>query len=355
MATEVIKIVDPDNGSGTNYTSLSAWEAGEQGDLTGARDEIAVAKCRCTGGTADDGSVEIAGWTTDSTRYIKIWTDPSESYRHSGKYSSTKYRLGTKVSTDTYHISITEDFVRIDGLQFYRRTDGGAYSCVYMGFDRTQITDIRISCCVFYQAETHASYSIVAIDYTSSDHLRALVCNNVFIDFNDSSGKAIRAGNWYIDSDNTPWCIFNNTFKNCNGIVSAHDNAALAINNIFYSCTTPCSGVFASGTGYNSTDESSIGYTVTGGATADRVSQTFSFVDASGDDFHLQSTDGGARGYGLNLYNHATYPIQTDIDGQDRGGSGASWDIGADEVITVGGIPPWMLSRTRAIQHLMVR
>ena len=356
MATEVIKIVDPDNASGTNYTSLSAWEAGEQGDLTGARDEIAVAKCRCTGGTADDGSVEIAGWTTDSTRYIKIWTDPSESYRHSGKYSSTKYRLGTKVSYDPYHISITEDFVRIDGLQFYRRTDGGQYSCVHVGSDRTQSTDIRISCCIFVQAETNASYFVNAIDYTSSDHIRVFISNNVFIDFNDSSGKAIRAGNYYIGSDGTPWCIFNNTFNNCCiAITSVHDNAVLALNNIFYSCGTPCSGVFASGTGYNSTDDSSIGYTVTGGATADRVSQTFSFVDASGDDFHLQSTDGGARGYGLNLYNHATYPFQTDIDGDDRGGSGASWDIGADEVITVGGIPPWMLSRTRATQHIIVR
>jgi len=43
MATTVTKIIDPDNGSGTDYTSLSAWEAGQQGDLTGVRDEIAVA------------------------------------------------------------------------------------------------------------------------------------------------------------------------------------------------------------------------------------------------------------------------------------------------------------------------
>ena len=329
-------------GSGYDYDSLNDWEADQQGNLTGARDEIAVAKCRCTGGTADDGWVEITGWTTDSTHYIKIWTDPTETYRHNGQYSATKYRIGTKVQTDLYHISIVEDFVRIEGLQFYRRTDGGQYSCVHVGSDRTQSTDIRISCCIFVQAETNASYFVNAIDYTSSDHIRVFISNNVFIDFNDSSGMAIHAGNWYIDSDNTPWCIFNNTFKNCNGIVSAHDNAALAINNIFYSCTTPCSGVFASGTGHNSTDDSSIGYTVTGGATGDRVSQTFSFVGSG--DYHLAANDTGAKGYGLNLYNDANYPFQTDIDGDDRGGSGAEWDIGADEYV-----PLWRPVRIRIL------
>ena len=79
MATTVTKIVDPDNGTGTDYTSLSAWEAGMQKDLVSA-DEISVAKCRCTGGTADTTAFSINGWTTDATRYIKIWTDPSEGY-----------------------------------------------------------------------------------------------------------------------------------------------------------------------------------------------------------------------------------------------------------------------------------
>ena len=96
MATEVVSVVDKDNGSGTDYLSLSLWESNEQGDLTGVRDEIAIAKCRCTGGTADT-SVSIDGWTTSSTQYIKIWTDPAESYRHAGVYPSSGniYRMST--------------------------------------------------------------------------------------------------------------------------------------------------------------------------------------------------------------------------------------------------------------------
>ena len=74
MATEVVKIVDPDNGAGADYTSLSAWEAGEEKDLQQA-DEIAVAKCRCTSGSADTDYVVIDGsWNTDADHYIKIWT-----------------------------------------------------------------------------------------------------------------------------------------------------------------------------------------------------------------------------------------------------------------------------------------
>jgi len=120
MATEVIKIVDPDNGSGTNYTSLSAWEAGEQGDLTGARDEIAVAKCRCTGGTADTTGLIIEGWTTDSTRYIKIWTDPAESYRHNGKWTTgNKYRLYTSDYWGCIFLNQSPIHIKIIGLQLY--------------------------------------------------------------------------------------------------------------------------------------------------------------------------------------------------------------------------------------------
>ena len=39
-ATEFVSIVDPDNGSGTDYTSLSAWETGVQTDLTSSATRV---------------------------------------------------------------------------------------------------------------------------------------------------------------------------------------------------------------------------------------------------------------------------------------------------------------------------
>jgi len=88
--------------------------------------------------------------------------------------------------------------------------------------------------------------------------------------------------------------------------------------------------------------------------TGDRNSQTFSFVSTASKDFHLTSSDTGAKDYGTNLYDDAVYPFQTDIDGQDRGGSGAQWDIGADEYLN-SSLPPQLLTPQRSIQHLLVR
>jgi hypothetical protein len=123
MATTVTKVVDPDSGAGYDYASLFDWEAAQQGDLTGARDEIAVAKCRCTGGTADTTNVTIDGWTTSTTQYIKIWTDPAESYRHNGTYQTgNKYRIETTINTRS--IQVLENYVHFYGIQILTSSNG---------------------------------------------------------------------------------------------------------------------------------------------------------------------------------------------------------------------------------------
>jgi hypothetical protein len=72
-----------------------------------------------------------------------------------------------------------------------------------------------------------------------------------------------------------------------------------------------------------------MGYTVTGGAVGDRLSQTFSFINEAGYDFHLSSNDAGARNFGTDLRNDSYLPFSTDIDGNSRPNS--LWDIGVDE------------------------
>ena len=53
-ATEFISVIDPDNGSGTDYTSLSAWEAANQVDLTAATTLVIAGSL--TRGTIADGT-----------------------------------------------------------------------------------------------------------------------------------------------------------------------------------------------------------------------------------------------------------------------------------------------------------
>ena len=325
MATEVVKIVDPDNGSGTDYTSLSAWEAGQQQDLV-TNDRIAVAKCRCTGGTADTTTCEVAGWTTSATQYIKIWTDPAESYRHTGKWSTgNKYRM----YADALLLYVSEaNHVIIDGLQFGIPSSGGNNICLGT-INMTGWAHIRNNVVMAEVGAVNCS----GISVWSSNQY---IYNNIVIGFSDHSGT-LYYGIKQQAAFPYPIAIYNNTVVDCYvGIYTNNggDNGYDALkNNIFYNCTTPIIGTFAAGSGYNATEDASLGasYSVSGGATGDRTSQTFSFVGSG--DYHLTASDAGAKGHGANLYNDAVCPFQTDIDGDDRGGSGASWDIGADEYV----------------------
>lgn len=304
MATEDINIVDPDNGTGTNYTSLNLWEDGEDGNLVTA-DIVAVAKCRCTGGTADTTAVTVNGWTTDATRYVKIWTDTSESYRHAGVYpSGNKYRLEASGTV----LYILTHYAMIDGLSIKTGT---------LRIDTISgSNEVVIKNCVI-----NANTAVYA---TGSPRTIKIINNIIYgIDTKNS---------WILDLNGDDVEVLNNTIYNAQrGINNSMPNGCTVKNSIIAVVDYAAVGTFAAGSGYNATDKSSMYYTVTDGATEDRVSQTFTFVSA-GSDFHLQSSDSGAKGYGTNLY--ATFT--TDIDGDARPSSGA-WCIGADEYVAAGG------------------
>ena len=139
MATEVTVIVDPDNGAGTDYTSLAAAIAGEARNLVTADEQLTI-KCRCTGGTAD-GPATINGFTTDATRYVKVWTDPSESYRHTGTYpSGNKYRIENTGLTAILTVSVANAL--IEGLAIKSTTSGtsGYPSCFHVQMPNGRIT-----------------------------------------------------------------------------------------------------------------------------------------------------------------------------------------------------------------------
>lgn len=343
MATEVVHVIDPDAGSGYDYDSLFDWEAAEQGDLTGARDEIAVAKCRCTGGTADSTAVTIDGWTTSSTQYIKIWTDPAESYRHNGAYQTgNKYRIERAATDgDLCALENKEPYVKIDGIQVqlnFTNYDESGYN--RWGINAANyITDlsywIEVTNCIVRTVGSPTNvYTTLTVgigfwhnNISGPPNFYLVNCIIDGFDFNSTSyGLCIsrRSANGY---------YYNNTINNCYIGIYRYVGTANVKNTIINNCDVASSGLVTSDCDYNSTSSSSIGYTEN---THDRVSQTFSFTDAANCNFHLLSSDTGALGYGVNLYNDATYPFQDDIDGNDRGGSGASWDIGADEYVSSG-------------------
>jgi len=312
MAITVTKVVDPDMGSGYDYDSLYDWEAAQQGDLTGVRNEIAVAKCRCTGGTADTTAFAINGWTTSAADYIKIWTDTSESYRHNGTYQTgNKYRLEI---SNAGAISNLEENIRFIGLQIRLVTinNSDQYATDHQA---TGAVDIQMSYCILRGTNDTGSTQ----NYHWGVYCRSAASgtykfwNNYIYDF-----QAVDA-RWPIGigSNNAGITVYayNNTIKNCYYGLYQNAGSFIAKNNGISGCTQAIRE-FSEGDISQTTNSTS--------------TPTF-----EADGIHLAVGDTTWKGAATNLYNDANLAFQDDIDGQDRGGAAASWDIGADEYVAL--------------------
>ena len=85
MGTKTIK------SSGGDYTSLSAWEAAEQADITGLGPSIA--ECY---DVDDTTPTTISGWTTTASDYIEIIAAPAARCNGSTRAQTTDtYRLSS--------------------------------------------------------------------------------------------------------------------------------------------------------------------------------------------------------------------------------------------------------------------
>lgn len=122
MPTTVTKTV---KASGGDYSSLAAWEAGQQADLT-ASDTVQVAECYAF---LDTVGCLIDGWTTDATRYAYVYVPPSQ--RHNGRRSSSAYRLEASNAFD-FSLNALQAYTRINGVQV-KNTDADAGGGVQLG------------------------------------------------------------------------------------------------------------------------------------------------------------------------------------------------------------------------------
>ncbi|MEA3398166.1 MAG: choice-of-anchor Q domain-containing protein [Patescibacteria group bacterium] len=397
-------IIDPDSGTGADYSSLSAWEAAVNSDLTatttlvfsynpntasgtmpdgwevigatsGATGTlahmtgttspatsqlmikdisngyfqkgekiylaatssyyvytsssgdtvIAVAKCRSTGGSADTTAVDISGWSTASTTYIKIWTDPDDVYgRHQGKWDESKYRLIPGVHINRIVISGATD-VTIDGLQI--ETYGKIAPSIAISYNTAESDgNINISSCILRDSNlSTASYHRGFVNNGGSGTTIKL-WNNIIYDFN--SGTFGGCGVKQATDDQTLYA-YNNTIYNCTiGFDDYYltNGKLLLINNITQNCGN---GYEINGANIDSASDYNISDDGTAPGDNSITSATVQFLDTANDDFHLSPNDTSARNAGVSLFNDATSSFSTDIDGTARG---SAWDIGADEV-----------------------
>lgn len=302
MATTITKIVDPDNGAGTDYTSLLAWEAGEQKDLVAAN-EIAVAECRCTGGSAD-GNVQTHGWTADIDHYIKIWTEPNGGYRHLGKWDETKYRVvssGCTLNSYTWYtkimglqIELTAAFA--DGVVFVKESYGEfAYNILrYTGGGTSGVGFL--------------------INAPAED---TKLWNNIIYNFSDGIFHKYNASYQYRES-----YVYNTTIYNCSRGYRVGTTYTMAVKNcIAQSCSIGFSEDAGAFSGNNN-----ISNDATAPGVDSKINTTVQFVDIANNDFHLSGFDEVAMNAGCDLSSIFT----DDIDGDSRP-MDEFWDIGADE------------------------
>ena len=318
-ATESIRIIRQDCTGYTNcYTSLSAWEAAENRDLT-ATDEIAVARIEGVWTTPDTTAVTIDGWTTDATRYVKIYTTPEA--RHSGVWSTGKYRLEPN---DADALKIKDDYVTVEGLQ--------------IGITNPTIQRKEFSSIFNQNGVVTLSHSII----------RGSGVNSVGVGVSDVTTGSVNLYNNIIYNVQSQYFggvrysgqgilkAYNNTIVNSYYGIRRSGGTVISKNNIIINAISSDylsdSGIaWGIGSNYNISSDG----TSTGGAN-DKINQTVTFADSTNNNYHLASSDVSALNAGVDLSTDPLLSFTTDIDGETRSGA---WDIGADETSGGGTLP----------------
>jgi hypothetical protein len=264
--------------------------------------------------------VNLLAFTTSPENFVRVYTptntstEANSSQRHDGKWEANKYY-------DTSVIAIYNNYVKIDGLQFSMISSSSADNVLGISGSISGPNKMEISNSIISGVYSSGGWGQAIYAGASSN---VYVSNNLIYGFSDGSAYSngvYSYGNLY---------AYNNTIANCsNGISIISGGMAIAKNNIVYGSgdTNAYGGTFASGTDYNATD----GTDDIGQGTHNKISQSFSFVDATNNDFHLANNDTGAKNMGIFLGNDPYLPFMTDIDGQSRPSDQTKWDIGADE------------------------
>jgi hypothetical protein len=120
--------------SGSDYATIALWEDGTDNTSLVGADEIRVGACKNEVFDLGAGGVTIAGATTDATRYRQLTTDASASFRDNANVQTNALRYnesnGCAIKGAVYLgyvIECTENYARFSGLQISAgNADSGA-------------------------------------------------------------------------------------------------------------------------------------------------------------------------------------------------------------------------------------
>jgi len=318
------------------YNSLANWQALDENDTLDnsvedfdtSRDITGfVMNVACYGDGADTTAVDITGWTTSSSNYIKIYTPYSlsevgSSQRHDGTWDTGKYRL--EVASNSSAISDSANYIRIEGLQVSSTVNAGSDDVIYFGV--ASAGEVWVSKCIIKGVFSGTANNLAGISsYNASASLVVKVWDNILYDFIFGTANVMTVYN-----NTATTYAYNNTLQNVYQGFYRDGGTFVVKNNIVQD---------ASNAGYLGTFVSS-DYNISN-LTNDAPSPSYrpnqattvTFADKDNDDFHLDSTDTFAKDQGTDLSDDLNLPFSDDIDTHYRG---SSWDIGADEYADAG-------------------
>lgn len=328
--TVVIKIVDPDNGPGTDYTSLNDFSTGEKRNLV-ALNQIAVALCRSSAGSPDvtAATIEHPGWTTDENHFVMIVADSG--HRAGPVWDETKYRLEIDDSNHQFREAIDAEGVhlRLDGIQIGFKGTGSSNRV--FDFDENCPLTVVENC--YFKIELVGSGSITVLPVLR----KYIVRNCVFegINFYPDNGRVMSVGG------NGDLIAINNTIYGFKYGFYTDSGKITAINNIVRKVTDGFkakeNGTFTSDSDFNSSSISGDApvQSPRNNTQSPWYSGNYSdedlFRDIQNRDFHLKENSiFQASGIGPAANSHVPgYDIELE------GRTGNTTDMGADQIYGV--------------------
>lgn len=277
----------------------------------------------CQGSTADTSDVYQTPWdmSTTATEYIRIIGEqsplhPNFNTSKSGKYDTSLYRL-ERTNQHVLYNNIP-GHMRWHGLQAKcTANDASNYNCFRMNNANQTGTGgfFEVSHCIAVGVVSGGS---TVYGFQPGVSGAGGICKTWNCIAIDCSQGFVGAG--------TGHEFYNCTAADCATSGFTEDAACVLKNCLSKGATVGFIGTFT-GSDYNAEDDGN----GAPGANS-RSAQTFTFVNAASDDFHLASTDAGAKGFGVSDPGSGLF--SDDIDGQTRSGS---WDIGFDQYVASSG------------------
>ena len=296
-------------GDGTrDFTDLNTWEAATDIDLVAAA-QSEVLECFDDAASFDD-DIAVAGATTNASFFRII--RPASGQGHDGT-PNNGFFIDSTIADHTFRI--TEDFFSLQDIIIRH---------IFSSSDEFNVT---------MRGDNSTCVGVICFDSVNNgaggaNHFNSF--NGVDVVFVDCIGINPDEHNFRLNpGGGITTYVYNCTVIDAgsNG-VRAESGTIVAKNVLSTGNTTgdfvTAGGVFTGSVTNASGDASAPGSTP-------RINQTFTFVNAASDDYHLAAGDAGAKDFGTDLSADAVFAFDDDIDGDLFG----TWDIGFDEPTVV--------------------